>query len=171
MKLSKWVKADCEKDEAPFESSASNGLGRPCDYCPSEATNHCWDRYICPQHGDAAERDWDEARNFVAKAMQQASKDLESYIKEGASVVNTGAGQSLKGTIRKLNLAADAGFKTAVILVDVPEKKALDQNISRAEKGQRNLIPKYKVIASNESARNNFKEYKKITDYSLVIKN
>ncbi len=53
------VVADC--CEAP-EEPRSGGLGRPCDYCPSEAKNHAYDRYVCDQHYKTAERDWEDKR-------------------------------------------------------------------------------------------------------------
>jgi len=114
--------------------------------------------------------DWEKARKFVAKAMQMAKVDLLNYFKKGESVVNTGAGGSIKGVQNKLKAAVAEGFKTCIVLVDVPEKKALERNQSRADLGARNLIPDYKVISSNKSARDNFKVFQKETDYSIRIK-
>jgi len=38
-------------------------MGRSCDYCPSEAINYAWDRYVCSLHQEAAKRDYDEAES------------------------------------------------------------------------------------------------------------
>jgi len=114
--------------------------------------------------------DWEKARKFVAKAMQMVKVDLLNYFKKGESVVNTGTGGRINGVQHKLKAAVAEGFKTCIVLVDVPEEKALERNKSRSELGDRNLIPDYKVISSNKSARDNFKVFKKETDYSIRIK-
>jgi 8-oxo-dGTP pyrophosphatase MutT (NUDIX family) len=59
MKLREIIQADspcCDVTEEP----RSAGLGRPCDYCPSEAKNQAYDRYVCDQHFKTAEKDWED---------------------------------------------------------------------------------------------------------------
>lgn len=57
-------------EEAPCEQvePRSGGLGRPCDYCPSEAKNYTYDRYVCDQHFKTAEKDWEDKASRKRKA-------------------------------------------------------------------------------------------------------
>ena len=115
--------------------------------------------------------DWEKARKLVSKGVMAAKADLLKSFKDNKSVVHMGIGGSIKQTTNKFLWAKEKGFKTAIVLVDVSLDKALERNQSRADKGERNLIPDYKVQRSNTTSRENYKVYKKITDYSIIIKN
>jgi len=62
MKLSEIkIEADC-CEKTPYEASGPSGLGRPCDYCPAEAKNFSYDRYVCDRHYDTAMKDWEDKK-------------------------------------------------------------------------------------------------------------
>jgi 8-oxo-dGTP pyrophosphatase MutT (NUDIX family) len=66
MKLREIIQAECYDIDAPCdvtEEPRSAGLGRPCDYCPSEAKNQAYDRYVCDQHYKTAEADYEDAQS------------------------------------------------------------------------------------------------------------
>jgi predicted kinase len=113
--------------------------------------------------------DWEKARKMVSKCIKKVEKELQDYFKRGESVVNQGSGASIPGVRNKLQWAKDAGMKTAIILVDVDLKTALKRNQERADKGDRNLIPDYKVEKTNTNARENFKEFSKIADIAIKV--
>lgn len=117
-----------------------------------------------------AKGDFELARKFVGKAAGDVKKELLRHFAEGKSVVNTATGASLSNTMNKFKWAKEAGMKTAVVLVDVDVKVALQRNKDRAAKGDQGLLPDWKVESSNKDARENFKEYAKITDYSIKVK-
>ena len=98
-------------------------------------------------------------------------KELLKSFADGKSVANVGTGAGMPATLNKFKWAAEAGLKTAVVLVDVPLKTALKRNQERADAGKQGLIPEWKVEKVNNAARDNFKEYKKVTDYAILIKN
>jgi predicted kinase len=114
--------------------------------------------------------DWEKARKLVSKCIKITEDKLKDYFKRSESVVNQGSGASIPGVKNKLTWAKEAGMKTAIILVDVPLETALKRNQERANKGDRNLIPDYKVEKTNTNARENFKEFSKIADYSIKVK-
>lgn len=114
--------------------------------------------------------DWEKARKMVSKCIKLTEDKLKEFFKRKESVVNQGAGSSIHGVRNKLQWAKEAGMKTAVILVDVPLETALKRNQERADKGDRNLIPDYKVEKTNTAARENFKEFSKMADYSIKVK-
>jgi 8-oxo-dGTP pyrophosphatase MutT (NUDIX family) len=72
MRLKDIIVADAECCETP-EEPRRGGLGRSCDYCPSEAKNQAWDRYVCDQHYNTAMKDHDEkeARKRRARIASQ----------------------------------------------------------------------------------------------------
>ena len=113
--------------------------------------------------------DWEKVQKLVSKGIKFVESELKEYFKRKESVVNQGLGASIPGVRNKLTWAKEAGMKTAVILIDVPLKTALKRNQERADKGDRNLIPDYKVEKTNTDARDNFKEFSKMADYSLRI--
>jgi len=114
--------------------------------------------------------DWEKARKLVSKAIKAVESDIKKVFLTGKSVVNTGSGAGVNGVLNKFRWASDAGYSTAIVLVDVPLETALKRNQKRANDGGRNLIPDYKVERTNNAARENFKEFSKIADYSIRIK-
>lgn len=115
--------------------------------------------------------DWEKARKMVNKGIQMVKADLLKMFQNQTSVVNSGTGSNINGVAQKFKMAKENGMKTAIVLVDVDIKKAMKRNQERYEKGGRNLIPDYKVEKTNKNAKENFKTFAKMTDYSLVIKN
>lgn len=71
MRLKDIIQADAECCETPppFEETRSGGLGRPCDYCPTEANDQVFDHYVCSQHFQTAKKDYEdrEARKRRAR--------------------------------------------------------------------------------------------------------
>lgn len=53
------AEAPCCVEDAP---ERRGGLGRPCDYCPSEARDQVYDHYVCDQHFKTAKKDWEDSR-------------------------------------------------------------------------------------------------------------
>lgn len=114
--------------------------------------------------------DWELARKMVGKAIKMVEEDLFKMFNKRQSVVNTGTGASLAGVMKKITKAKECNMKTAIILVDVPLEVALQRNKERSLKGERNLIPDYKVERTNIQARENFSEFIKHTDYKIILK-
>jgi len=113
--------------------------------------------------------DWEIAKKMSSKAMKLVNNELEKYFSKKKSVVNMGTGATLGGVQKKLQLAKQAGMQTAIILVDVPVETAMYRNKLRASKGDRNLIPEYKVERSNNNARDNFKIFSNDADHAITL--
>lgn len=61
----------------PCSETRSGGLGRPCDYCPSEAKNEAYGRYVCDQHFKTAEKDWEDKSKPKRKARIASMEENE----------------------------------------------------------------------------------------------
>lgn len=115
--------------------------------------------------------DFEKARKMVSKAIAEANKEIESYFNKGKSVAQVTTGSGATGLINKIKKAESYGFKTAVVLVDVDVKKAIERNQVRADAGEQGLIPDWKVEKTNNAARDSFNTVKDLVDYSEIIKN
>lgn len=115
--------------------------------------------------------DHEAGRKMVSKAIAEVNKNLTKAFENKTSIAITGTGAGLSGTVNRLNKAKEFGMKTAVILIDTDVKTAIERVNSRSEKENRSPIPEYKIERTNKEAKENFKEYKKIADYSFVVKN
>lgn len=98
-------------DEVP--ASTSSGLGRSCDYCPSEALFSVFDRYVCSQHEKTAHRDWEDGQkrrpklNRIASQEQSEQPDIsdddddDEELNAGLPDVEGGTDDLVQGVIRK----------------------------------------------------------------------
>lgn len=88
-------------------------MGRPCDYCPTEAKNQVWGRYVCDQHYRTAEKDWEdqEARKRRARVAAREvdeqpnikdDEDEDEELSAGLPDVEASDGE-VAGVIRKEN--------------------------------------------------------------------
>jgi len=117
----------------------------------------------------AADGDWEEARKQVGPMIKKVESDIRDHFKTGVSLVNTGSGASTAGVLNKFKWAKEAGYKTAIVFVDVDVKTAQKRNRKRAKDGDRNLIPAYKVQRTNEDARKNFNTFRKAADFAVKV--
>lgn len=115
--------------------------------------------------------DFKKARKMVSKAISIANKELEKYFENEKSVAQVSTGSGAKAVINKFNKAKEYGFKTALVLVDVDVKKAIERNQERAKSGKQGLIPDWKVEKTNGAARETYNAVKNQVDYSVVIRN
>ena len=115
--------------------------------------------------------DFEKARKMVSKAISIANKEVEKYFQDGKSVAQVSTGSGDKAVSNKLKKAQEAGFETALVLIDVDVKKAIKRNEKRAAQGKQGLIPDWKVEKTNQAARETFNKVKSEATYSLVIKN
>lgn len=115
--------------------------------------------------------DFEKARSLVSKAISMASKELEQYYAKGKSVAQVSTGSGAKAVINKFNKAKEYGFKTALVLVDVDIKKAIQRNQDRAASGKQGLIPDWKVEKTNNAARETYNTVKDQVDHAIVIRN
>jgi len=96
--------------------------------------------------------------------------NVEKDIVDTTSIVYTKTGAVPAKILKNIELAKENNMRTAVIFVDTPIEKALQNNITRAKSGNWHLIPEKDIIETNEKARKNFKMYEKLCDYSQIIK-
>lgn len=115
--------------------------------------------------------DFEKARKMVSKAIAQANKEIDKKLQDGKSVAQVSTGSGDKAVINKLNKAKEYGFETALVLIDVDVKKAIQRNQERAQAGKQGLIPDWKVEKTNNAARETFTKAKQYATYSTIIKN
>lgn len=107
---------------------------------------------------------WEESRKYVSAAMHSVESDLKEHFNTGESCVNTCSGAITSGILKKMQWAKDQGYKTVVIFIDVSAETAMSRNIDRVNAGERGLIPEYKVLRTNEAARNNYPVLERAAD-------
>ena len=102
-----------------------------------------------------------DPRKLVSKGIALVNKELTDKFTNGISVGQTGTGGNTKGVYNRLKKAKDAGFETALILVDTDPEEAIARNQQRVQSGGHgDTLSDDKIRRTNEYARKTFNELK-----------
>lgn len=115
----------------------------------------------------------DDPRKHLNKAIASVNKQIDKNLASDKSFVQTGTGANYKGLYNRLKKAKDAGFKTAVILIDADPKVAIERNKKRvAEGGHGATLPDEKIIRTNKFARESYTQLLNsgIVDFTMKVK-
>jgi len=102
----------------------------------------------------------------VTNAAVQMKKDIEAALQRGDSViVNPTIGGNVKGSVNKLKLAKQYGYKTKVVFLDGDPDAGLERVAKRVMMGGHS-VPDEKVRLTYQRAKDAFEETAAAADYS-----
>ncbi len=113
--------------------------------------------------------DFEKRDKVLSKAIKMAGDEIDKYLKTGESFGQVTVGGGTKAVQNKINKAHDMGYEVALVLVDVDADTAIKRMRQRAKQGKQSSIPEWKVIKTNERARETYRQLK--ADYNIKVKN
>jgi len=113
-------------------------------------------------------------RKNLSKGLQVTRKAIDTWIKKGKSFIQASTGANFKGTYNKFKLAKENGFSTIMVLVNVPMKHAIAQDLERMARGEKGLGKdlEWKVKKTYKGAIDTFNKLKSesVVDYMINYK-
>jgi len=99
----------------------------------------------------------DDPRKLVSTAIAIVNKEIDKSIAKGISFVQTGTGANYKGLYNRLARAKEAGYTTALVLIDTDPQLAIKRNAERvAAGGHGATLEPEKIIRTNRYAKENY---------------
>ena len=105
-------------------------------------------------------------RNKFKLALDKALQGDESF-------VHMGTNANLNGAKNRLTKAKENGFTTVLVLIDTNPETAKKQSMKRVESGERNPIPKERIVQSHDDALQVFENLikdNKLVDFYIHVK-
>jgi predicted kinase len=83
--------------------------------------------------------DREKIRRIVTKATTEKKRLFQDYLSSGTSFIHSGTLVNIKNGLNMIEWAENAGFKTAIIFINVPVEIAIERNKKRVEAGERGI--------------------------------